>query len=188
MQLTCAQAQYFDRCAKEILSLPLVKSMKRYPQHGKTSCLCHCIMVAKRSYWLAVRLNQMFGWKINYRAVIRGALLHDFFLYDWHDPNNGHRFHGFSHPYTAYDEASKYFFLNKRERDVIIKHMFPFTPFPPRYLESWIVCAMDKICSLEETLKRERPVILGKSCPLFVRSTAVRSQPEEGSVHAVAGV
>ena len=80
------------------------------------------------------------------------------------------------------------FFLNKRERDVIIKHMFPFTPFPPRYLESWIVCAMDKICSLEETLKRERPVTLGKSCPLFVRSTAVRSQPEEGSVHAVAGV
>ena len=66
MQLTCAQAQYFDRCAKEILSLPLVKSMKRYPQHGKTSCLCHCIMVAKRSYWLAVRLNQMFQLKINY--------------------------------------------------------------------------------------------------------------------------
>ena len=166
MQLSPVQARFFDRCAKEILSVPLVRSMKQYVQHGKTNCLCHCIMVARESYALALWLHRTFGWNIRYRAIIRAALLHDFFLYDWHDPHNGHRFHGFSHPYTAYQQASKYFFLNKREKDIIQKHMFPFTPFPPRYLESWIVCVADKICSLRETLARNSPVNAGQDCPL----------------------
>lgn len=166
MPLTPVQARFFDQCANEILSQPLVRSMQKYLQHGQTNCLCHCIMVARKSYSLALSLHRAFGWNLNYRAMIRAALLHDFFLYDWHDPNNGHRFHGFSHPYTAYQQASKYFFLTKRERDIIQKHMFPFTPFPPRYLEGWIVCLVDKICSLRETLSRNHPIHLGKACPL----------------------
>ena len=86
------------------------------------------------------------------RALVRGALLHDYFLYDWHEKDASHRWHGFHHPAAALKNASADFGLSPRERDVIAKHMFPLTLRPPRFRESWIVCLADKWCALEETL------------------------------------
>ena len=34
--------------------------------------------------------------------------------------------------------------------------MFPLTPVPPAYRESYLVCLADKICSSYETLHRDR--------------------------------
>lgn len=52
-----------------------------FVQHGDTSCLLHCVAVA---YYSAAILDLL---RIRYdrRALVRGALLHDFFLYDWHN-------------------------------------------------------------------------------------------------------
>lgn len=44
--------------------------------------------------------------------------------------------------------------LTPIEHDIIKKHMFPLTLVPPKYLESWIVCWIDKKCSTRETLQR----------------------------------
>ena len=60
--------------------------------------------------------------------------------------------HGFTHPKTALKNASQVFELNDREKDIIIKHMFPLTPGLPRFKESWIVTISDKICSIMEIL------------------------------------
>ena len=191
MLLSRAESRYFKACAREILSFPLVQTMKKFPQHGKTNCLCHVIMVAENSYWLALQQHRRLGVHIDYRAVIRGALLHDFFLYDWHDPHNGHRFHGLSHPYTAYDNASKYFYLNPIERDIIRKHMFPLTPIPPRYLESLLVSFVDKICSIQETFSRRSPRTAGVNCPFARHPALAAGKPEPqtsakgGAAHAV---
>ena len=38
-----------------------------------------------------------FSIKINEKSLIRGALLHDYFLYDWHKSDQGHRLHAFFH-------------------------------------------------------------------------------------------
>ena len=43
------------------------------------------------------------------------------------------------------------FDLNKKEKDIIIKHMWPLTIIPPRYIESFIITLVDKYCALKES-------------------------------------
>lgn len=95
----------------------------------------------------------------NKRDLVRGALLHDYFLYDWHDKNhvNPLRLHGFHHPGIALRNAGKEYVLSDREKDIIKKHMWPLTIVPPMCREAWIVTAADKYCSLLETLRLRRP-------------------------------
>ncbi len=84
--------------------------------------------------------------------MVKGALLHDYFLYDWHKPNRSHRFHGLTHPETALANAMREWALNEMEADIIKKHMFPLIPILPRYKESVVVCIADKVCSTAEML------------------------------------
>ena len=46
-------------------------------------------------------------WKLNCDkgSLVRGALLHDYFLYDWHQPHKEYGLHGFTHPSTALRNA-----------------------------------------------------------------------------------
>lgn len=123
--------------------------LKNYIQHGNTNVYTHSIYVAHLSLSIAKKLNL----KIEERSLIRGALLHDFFLYDWHD--KGHpKLHGFKHPYIALENAKKRYDLSIKEEDIIKKHMFPLTIIPPRYKESYIICLADKVCSLLETFHK----------------------------------
>ena len=93
-----------------------------------------------------------FNFKIDYDSLIRGALLHDYFLYDWHK-NTGIKLHGFTHPKKALINARKDFQLTSREENIILRHMFPLTVIPPLFLESWIVCTADKLCAIKETFR-----------------------------------
>ncbi|ETA81707.1 HD domain-containing protein [Youngiibacter fragilis] len=121
----------------------------QYKQHGKTSVYEHSIAVAYTSCWIAGRLHV----HVDYISLIRGALLHDYYLYDWHDKSDGHRLHGFFHPRRALENACEDFELTAKEKNMILRHMFPLTPIPPYYLESWIVCAADKLCAMKETFR-----------------------------------
>ena len=87
------------------------------------------------------------------RALVRGALLHDYFLYDWHKADPSHRLHGFYHPGTALRNARQDFALTPREENIIHRHMFPLTPMPPATREAWIVCLADKYCAAAETVE-----------------------------------
>lgn len=125
----------------------------RHIQHGDTSVLLHCIAVACLSMRFAQILEKM-GMTVRTDELVRGALLHDYFLYDWHEKDPSHALHGFIHPIRALRNADKQFCLSERERDIISRHMFPLTFHPPRYIESILVCIADKICSLYETFTR----------------------------------
>lgn len=129
---------------------------KNFIQHGDTTVYAHVIAVAKKSIEVAEKYNL----NVDMDSMIRGALLHDYFLYDWHDGKRERCIHGFTHPMKAYRNAKSELNLNKIEKDIIIKHMFPLTPLPPRYLESWVVTYSDKYVSLVETL-RGIPVKVG---------------------------
>ena len=117
-------------------------------QHGSTTVFAHCVKVACFSLFLANKLHLT----VDVRALLRGALLHDYFLYDWHEKNAGHRFHGFTHPGTALKNAQEDFRLTPVEQNIIARHMFPLYPIPPRCREAWLVCVADKYCALLETL------------------------------------
>ena len=118
-------------------------------QHGSTSVYEHSVNVAYKSLLLA----ENFRLPIDKQSLVRGALLHDYFLYDWHENDASHRLHGFRHPGTALRNATRDYALNQREKNTIARHMFPLTPIPPRCREAWLVCLADKWCAMEETLR-----------------------------------
>lgn len=122
-------------------------------QHGTVSVYEHSLRVAYVSY----RLSRQLGIHVDERALLRGALLHDYFLYDWHEPEDWHRLHGFRHPGFAAANAARDFTLTPVEADIIRRHMFPLTPKPPRYRESVIVCLSDKLCASAEVFRRKSP-------------------------------
>lgn len=118
-------------------------------QHGNTTVYQHCIFVAYTSCRIANKLNL----KVDKRSLIRGALLHDYFLYDWHDKNKPTKFHGITHPRIALENAIEDFTLTEKEKDIILHHMFPLNLAPPTSREAWIICLADKICATSETFK-----------------------------------
>lgn len=145
------EKELFNRYAKDILNSPNFKSSSKNIQHGTVSVLQHSINVARCS----IILSEKLGIKCQKKDLIRGALLHDYFLYDWHDKDHVqlYRLHGLHHPTTALKNASKEYHLTQRERDIIKKHMWPLTIKPPVCKEAWVVTAADKYCSLMETLR-----------------------------------
>lgn len=128
-------------------SVGRLNETKNYIQHGSISVYAHCVNVARMS----VRIAKWLPIQVNMDALVIGALLHDYFLYDWHD-GKGRHFHGFTHPECAFRNAEKDYTLSPRVKNIIIRHMFPLTPVPPTCTEAWIVCIADKICAIEETL------------------------------------
>lgn len=134
----------------EMLDNSRLGKTSEYIQHGDTSCLLHTVAVAYYSGRIAERL----GIRCRENELTRGALLHDYFLYDWHDGEKGRSIHGFTHPSEALKNADSDFRLSPTERDIIKKHMFPLTVVPPACREAWIVCFVDKACSLYETFTK----------------------------------
>ena len=142
--------------ASDILHSENFQKTRHHIQHGTMPVYRHCLDVAKQS----IQINKALGLGCSDRDLIRGALLHDYFLYDWHDKNreNYQKLHGFYHPGIALKNARKEYHLTRREEDIIKKHMWPLTVVPPLCREAWVVTAADKYCSLLETLKiRKRP-------------------------------
>ena len=139
---------------RDILHSEHHKETKHDIQHGNISVRQHTINVARYS----VLFSEKMKIPCDRRAMIRGALLHDFFLYDWHDKEHISIFklHGFYHPGIALKNAEREFELSSIERDVIKKHMWPLTIVPPSCREAWIVTMADKYCSLMETLHIHR--------------------------------
>lgn len=133
----------------DILQSPNFRSTQKHIQHGSMTVKQHCVNVATYS----VRLSRKLHIKCNEQELIRGALLHDYFLYDWHDADHRqpYKLHGFFHPGRALRNADKEYALTDREKDIIKKHMWPMTVVPPMYREGWIVTMADKWCSLMET-------------------------------------
>lgn len=142
----CFDTEYLG-CILDLMRSERVRSMKSYVQHGKISCLDHCLYVSHVSYRLCRK------WGLDSRSAARGALLHDFFLYDWHTENPYGYLHAFRHPRSALRNADRYFALNPLEREIILKHMWPLTLVPPKHPEALIVSLADKYCAFMETVR-----------------------------------
>lgn len=121
---------------------------KSHMQHGNTTVFEHSVNVAVDSVMLAEKL----GIKVDLAKLIRGALLHDYFLYDWHQKDKSHSWHGFRHADAALKNAKEDFELSFIEENIIERHMFPLNPKPPACREAWIVCIADKYCAIKEII------------------------------------
>ena len=152
-------------CVADILENPVFQSMDRFMQHGDTTCKAHCIKVSYFSYRICRRL----GW--DYVQTARAGLLHDLFLYDWHThaKETGEYFHGFTHPRTAMRNAEIYFQVTEMEKNMILRHMWPLTPIPPKYKEGYTIIYADKFCGLVEVGARMKDWFLYNLHPAWSR-------------------
>ncbi len=132
---------------KDLIENETVQKMKNYKQHYETTCFEHCLTASYYCY----KICKKFG--LDYISCSRAAMLHDLFLYNWRKRENGRKgLHAFTHPRTAYENASKLFNLNDIETDIILKHMWPVTFFSiPKYKESFVLTLVDKYCALNES-------------------------------------
>lgn len=142
----------------DILTSQGMDQEKRFMQHGSVSVYEHSVAVALMCLQLAALLHL----RTNTRSLVRGALLHDYFLYDWHVKVKGRPLHGLHHARWAMANAERDFGLNHIERNMILTHMFPLNLALPRYRESALLCTADKICAARETWqgivhRRKRP-------------------------------
>ncbi len=149
---------YFIEVAKEIIESEIYRKMKDYCAHGNISVYEHSLYVAEYAYLYAKKK----GLDLDYKSLIRGALLHDFYLYDWHRSGEGHKLHGFRHPFFAYRNAKKNFAINDIEGNIIKAHMFPIVFWCiPRYKETWVVIKADRHCAYYETMKKKELIFEG---------------------------
>ncbi len=137
----------FQDIIKDLITNDTVQSMKKYRQHYETSCYEHCYCVAYYCFLICKKYN------LDYKSVTRAAMLHDLFLYDWRKKQDGRKgFHAFTHGKQAYQNASKLFDLSEKEKDIIIKHMWPITIAFPKSIEGFILTFVDKYCAISESL------------------------------------
>jgi uncharacterized protein len=139
----------------DILDNRQFQKLKNF-QHHRSSIYDHCLAVSYVAYLQAKKMG------LDYAAVARGGLLHDFFLYDWRSDRfhfkrkTFKQSHAFRHPLIALNNAEKNFDLTPLERDIIVKHMWPATFSMPKYRESLLVCMVDKYIACSEYLLAEK--------------------------------
>lgn len=121
---------------------------KNYHHHENRSVYSHCLLVSVYSYHIAKKIG------LDYKSAAIAGLLHDFYYKDWQKNRRKvqlSKAHGFTHAKEALENSKIHFedLLNKKIENAIVRHMFPLTFIPPLYLESWLICLVDKYCSLE---------------------------------------
>lgn len=151
-------AEYYT-CIQDLLEQEMVQKMDEHVQHCDTSRLQHSMNVSYYSFLICYRM----GW--DYRSAARAGLLHDLFFYDWRTKKYLRSNHVAWHPRVAYDNAKKITTLNTVEKDAILKHMWPCTFVPPRYIESYVLTFVDKTVAVMEMAHK-------KYAKVFKRVTA----------------
>ncbi|MBE6689887.1 MAG: phosphohydrolase [Ruminococcaceae bacterium] len=135
---------------EDILASPDFRSLRHCRHHVRSNVYDHSLKVA----YLCYRHHKRFGSRIPLAEFVRGALLHDFYLYDWHDDWPLHRWHLFAHADIALQNAVRaYPALTYVQRDMIRNHMFPVTPHRvPRTASGWWLCFYDKVAAISDYL------------------------------------
>jgi uncharacterized protein len=149
--------ELFDEYTQDILGHELFLKGKDLISHGAITIYTHSIEVAALAFSMVENSK-----KLDIRSVTRAALLHDFFLYEWHVPGKRYVLHGWVHAKIASKNAQKIFGISDKEYSCIRTHMWPWTLFHwPKCREGWIITLADKIIALKEAVLRR-----GKRPPL----------------------
>ena len=127
-----------------------IKKMRDINMHRGSNTYEHSFKVAKKSIRYANRSRRK---NIDFKVVLVGAILHDYYLYDWRIEKNKRKKHGRNHPYISSENASKDFQISEKTKKVIESHMWPINMKEyPTSREAKIVSLCDKMVSLGEVL------------------------------------
>ena len=129
---------------EDILYNKEFKKIENSSHHGLSNRLEHSLRVSYYSYKISKILL------LNYKEVARAGLLHDFFITE-ELKGKERAISAFVHPKKALQNSVNNFNLSEKEKNIIEAHMFPLVPTKvPKYFESWVVSAIDKVVAVYE--------------------------------------
>ena len=125
-----------------------IGQLNNYRHHLVYTTLQHSVHVARTSHALSKALHI----PVDETAMLRGALLHDYYLYERAEQGLGVSSHYAQHPSVALKNAERDFVLSPIEKNIILSHMWPVNfRERPRSREAWLVSIADKLCSVWES-------------------------------------
>lgn len=123
MTLTIEEKQNLENIYQTFLHDERILKMKDIPMHRGSNCYEHSFKVAKKAVKNAIKL---FKKNIDIVVVLIGAILHDYYLYDWRKDRSKRKGHVKNHPKIASANASRDFDIPPEVKEVIETHMWPF--------------------------------------------------------------
>ena len=151
--LTKLQKNEFDLLVEDIINNQDFRELDNELHHG-ISRFGHSYRVAQGVYKVTKKLH------FNYKEATRAAMLHDFY-FNYQLEENGEVKNLVEHPKMALLNASKYYKLSDREKNMIESHMFPLCNVVPKYKESICITIVDKIVALYEQQRYKVGMKLG---------------------------
>ena len=146
----------FAEIIEEYRNTPDVETMEQFVQHGDTSTLGHSENVA----WISFLVNEKLHLNADEKTLVEAAILHDFYLYDWHDmkaDKTDRKAHRHNHPEIACENAKELFEIPEKTQEAIRSHMWPVSIKKiPRSKEAAILCMVDKYCAFVETIRMSK--------------------------------
>ena len=142
--------KYLSLCT-DLLCDEKVKSMANYRHHKSITTHYHSVYVSFYVMRVCDKLHVS-----HEREIVRAALLHDFYLYEWYTEKHEEN-HIFYHPKESVKNIEAHFgALTPRQKNMVLSHMFPTSKVMPRYLGSWILTLTDKCCATADYLGLSR--------------------------------
>ena len=150
MKISLEEQQRLEEIYQSFLNNEKILRMKEFSMHRGSNCYEHSFKVAKKAIKYAIRSRRK---NINFESVLLGAILHDYYLYDWRQDKSQLKGHAKKHPNIALNNAIRDFGIDKEVEHIIKSHMWPLnTKDYPSSREAKLVSISDKVVSLCESL------------------------------------
>lgn len=127
MKLSEERKAELEKFYQQFLHDERILKMKEIPMHRGSNCFLHSFRVARLCIKRAQRHKH-----VNYEVLLVGAILHDYYLYDWRKNRELRKKHGRNHPMIAARKAKEDFGISDEVSKIIETHMWPinFKKFP----------------------------------------------------------
>lgn len=171
MKLSKEEKEKLESIYQSFLHDKKILRMKEIKTHRGSNCYEHTFKVVKRAMHHVEISSKK---NINPEIVLVGAILHDYYLYDWRVDRSKRKGHGKNHVQRALENASKDFNISPEVKEVIGTHMWPINiKNYPKSREAKIVSISDKMVALCESLtsirykEKKRDKYLSRISKLF---------------------
>ena len=152
MIITEQEKQRLENLYQTFLNDEKILRMKDISMHRGSNCYEHSFKVAKKA--IRKSLNRK---NVNLEVVLLGAILHDYYLYDWRKDRSKLKKHGKNHPDIAIENAIKDFNIPDEVKKVIKSHMWPINIKDyPKSKEAKIVSISDKEVTIVESMTTKK--------------------------------
>ena len=146
MKIDDKKKQELEDVYQSFLHDERILRMKDIQMHRGSNCYIHSFKVAKLAIKRALRHN-----KGDLYVILLGAILHDYYLYDWRKDKSKKMHHVTEHPYVAAENAERDFMIHEPIKRVIQSHMWPFNISEfPKTKEARIISLADKTIYVKE--------------------------------------